>query len=175
MDTSICFTTSPSVCQSPHKSVALSINNTASPIHLSYDQSVHHPIHLSMKRQSVTPPISPTILPSDRPSLSDHLYTILPSLSDHPSLPDHLHDIQPSPSACLSLSNSLTTTTTHPTVHLVEKPLFSIGLISFWADQFSSWCSPMQRLLLYMYLSQLISTFTNYLTGHHSLNGYFIQ
>ena len=43
----------------------------------------------------------------------------------------------------------------------VEKPLFTIGLISFCADQFSSLCSPMQRLLLYMYLSHLMSTFTN--------------
>ena len=46
---------------------------------------------------------------------------------------------------------------------IVEKPQFSIGLISFCADQFCSVCSPMQRLLLYMYLSQLMSTFTNYL------------
>ena len=57
----------------------------------------------------------------------------------------------------------------------VEKPLFMIGLISFCADQFSSVCSPNQRLLLYMYLSQLMSTFTNYLKMHHSLDGYFIQ
>ena len=57
----------------------------------------------------------------------------------------------------------------------VEKPLFSIGLISSCADQFCSLCSPMQRLLLYMYLSQLMSTFTNYLKVHHSLGGYFIQ
>ena len=57
----------------------------------------------------------------------------------------------------------------------VEKPLFMIGLISFCADQFSSVCSPMQRLLLYMYLSQLMSTFTNYLKVHRSLDGYFIQ
>ena len=57
----------------------------------------------------------------------------------------------------------------------VEKPLFSIGLISSCADQFSSLCSPMQRLLPYMYLSQLMSTFTNYLKVHRSLDGYFIQ
>ena len=36
-------------------------------------------------------------------------------------------------------------------------------------------CSPSQRLLLYMYLSQLMSTFTNYLKVLHSLEGYFIQ
>ena len=57
----------------------------------------------------------------------------------------------------------------------VEKPLFSIGLISSCAYQFSSLCSPMQRLLLYMYLSQLMSTFTNFLKVHRSLDGYFIQ
>ena len=52
----------PSVCQSHHKSVALSVHNTASPsvipICQSYDQSVHHPINSSMTPQSVTPPIS---------------------------------------------------------------------------------------------------------------------
>ena len=61
------------------------------------------------------------------------------------------------------------------TMGSVEKPLFSIGLISSCADQFSSLFSPMQRLLLYMYLSQLLSTFTNYLKVHRSLDGYFIQ
>ena len=35
--------------------------------------------------------------------------------------------------------------------------------------------SPMQRLLLYMYLSQLMSTLTNYLKVHHSLGGNFFQ
>ena len=47
----------------------------------------------------------------------------------------------------------------------VEKSVFTIGLISSSVDQFNSWCSPMQRLLVYMYLSQLMSTFTNYLKG----------
>ena len=36
-------------------------------------------------------------------------------------------------------------------------------------------CSPSQRLLLYMYLSQRMSTFTNYLKVYRSLDGYFIQ
>ena len=48
---------------------------------------------------------------------------------------------------------------------LVEKSVFTIGLISSCVDQFNSWCSPMQRLLVYMYLSQLMSPFTNYLKG----------
>ena len=57
---------------------------------------------------------------------------------------------------------------------IVEISVFSIGLISSCADQFNSWGSPMQRLLVYMYLSQLMSTFTNYLKVHHSLDGFFI-
>ena len=59
---------------------------------------------------------------------------------------------------------------TYLITNYVENPLFSIGLSSSCADQFCSLCSPMQRLLLYMYLSQLMSTFTNYLKVHHSLN-----
>ena len=137
-DMSICCTTHQSVCQSPCKSVTLSICTPASPsvipVHVSYDQSVQHPINSSMTCQSVTPPVSPTLHLSDHLSPSDHLNTILPcpsdcpslpdhqydkplSLSNHPSPPDHLYDKPPSPSACLSPSNSLTTTPTCPTIH----------------------------------------------------------
>ena len=137
MDTSICHTTHQSICQSPHKSVALSVCTLASPsvipIHLSYDQSIQHPINSSMTHQSVTPPISPVLCPSDHPSLSNCLYNILPCPSDRTSLPDHLYDKPlslsnhlslpdrlynqpPSLSACLSLSDSLTATMTHPTI-----------------------------------------------------------
>ena len=72
--------------------------------------------------------------PSDHLSPPDHLYDKPPSLSDHPLPPNHLYDKPPSPSdhplppdclydeptspsACLSPSDSLTTTTTHPTIH----------------------------------------------------------
>ena len=127
-DTSVCCTTSPSVCQSTHKSVALSVCNTSSPsvipIHLLHDQSIHHPINSSMTCQSVTPPISPAIHPSDSLSASDHLYTILPcpsgcpsssdcsstiytSPSDHPSLPDHLYDQPLGPSDLPSMHDHL--------------------------------------------------------------------
>ena len=57
---------------------------------------------------------------------------------------------------------------------IVEKSVFSI-----WADLLL--CRSVQLLVLsyvemfvYMYLSQLMSTFINYLKVHHSLNGLFI-
>ena len=88
MDMSICHTTSPSVCQSPHKSAALSICNTASPsvipVHMSYNQSIHYPVNLSMTCQSVTPPISPMIHLSDhpaRPSVRPTTQSIRPSVN----------------------------------------------------------------------------------------------
>ena len=143
MDTSICHTTSPSVIPSVSKltrlSVTLSVCDTASlsiiPIHLSYNQSIQHPVNSSLTNLSVTPPISPafslsdhpsrsnslyTILPcpSDCPSLSDHSSTIFTSLSDHPSPPNHLSATSQSPSACPSPSNSLITTMTHLTTCL---------------------------------------------------------
>ena len=106
------------------------------PVHLSYNQSIHHPVNSSMPHQSVTPPISPAICPSDHPSPSDCLYTILPhlsgsptssdcsstiytSLSDHPSLPDCLYDKPLSPSDHLSLSLSYLPST-HD--HLYDDP-----------------------------------------------------
>ena len=56
----------------------------------------------------------------------------------------------------------------------VEKSVFS-----FWVDLFL--CRSIQLLVLsyaemfvYMYLSQLMSTFTNYLKVHHLLDGFFI-
>ena len=126
----------PSVCQSTHPSVALVVHDMVSlsviPVHLSYDQSVCHPVNSSLTHQSVTPPASPAICPPDHLSPSDHLYTILPrpsncpsssdhssaiftSLSDCLSLPTHLYDTSQSLSACLSPSDSLTATMTHPT------------------------------------------------------------
>ena len=58
----------------------------------------------------------------------------------------------------------------HP---LVEKSVFSI-----WVDLLL--CRSIQLLVLsyaemfvYMYLSQLMSTFTNYLKVHHLLDGFF--
>ena len=130
-NTSVCHATSPSVippaptvCLSPCKSVTLSVCATDSPsiipVHLSYPQSVH-------------PPVSPAKHPSDRPSQSDHLYTILPcpsgcptlsdststtytSLSDLPPPSHHLYDTPISPSACSSPVDCLTATTTHPPV-----------------------------------------------------------
>ena len=116
MDMSVCHTTSPSVCQSPHKSVVLSIHNMASPsiipIHPSYDQSIHHPINSSMTCQFVTPPISPAIHLSDSPSPSNCLYTILPHPSGCPSSSDHSSTIYTSPSDCPS-----------PPDHLYTQPL----------------------------------------------------
>ena len=130
-NTSVCHATSPSVippaptvCLSLCKSVTLSVCATDSPsiisVHLSYPQSVH-------------PPVTPAKHPSDCPSQSDHLYTILPcpsgcptssdststtytSLSDHPPPSHHLYDTPIRPSACSSPVDCLTATTTHPPV-----------------------------------------------------------
>ena len=152
---SVCHTTSPSmipsVCQSTHPSVTLSVCDMVSPsvipVHLSYYQSVHHPVNSSLTHQSVTPPASPmihssydqsiqqpinlsltrlsvtptaspVIHPSDCPSLSSHLYTILPCLSDCPPSSDHSSTIFTSPSDCPSLSDSPTATTAHLTACL---------------------------------------------------------
>ena len=59
-------------------------------------------------------------------------------------------------------------------VYIVEKSVFLI-----WVDLFL--CRSIQLLVLsyaemfvYMYLSQLMSTFTNYLKVHHLLDGFFI-
>ena len=142
---SVCRATSPSVippaptvCLSTRKSVALSIRPTASPsiipVHPSYEQSVHPPITLSRTHQSGTPPISPAKCPSDSPSLSNCLYTILPrpsgcptlsdhtstiytSPSDHPPLSHCLYDTPISLSACPSPADCLTATMTHPPIH----------------------------------------------------------
>ena len=105
------------------------------PVHLSYDQSLCHPVNSSLTWPSVTPPICPVISLSDRTSMFDCLYNILPHLSDCPlssdhssaiftspsdclSPPDHLYDNSHSLLACTSPSGSLTTTSTHPTAHL---------------------------------------------------------
>ena len=63
---------------------------------------------------------------------------------------------------------------TYPHVFFVEKSVFSI-----WVDLLL--CRSIQLLVLsyaemfvYMYLSQLMSTFTNYLKVHHLLDGFFI-
>ena len=127
-DTSVCHKTCQSVCLSTNQSVALSDCTMASPfiitICMSYAQSI---------QQSVTLPVSPVTCPSDCPSPSNHLHTILPrpsgcptssdcpstvstSPSAHPSLPDSLYDEPTSPSACPSPSDSLTATMTHPTI-----------------------------------------------------------
>ena len=127
------------VCQSTRKSVALSVETTASPsiipIRMSYVQSILHPITSSLTCQSVTPSVSPKIHPSDHPSPSDYLYTILPNPSgcptssdhlynnpasplDRPSMPDHLYDKPLSLSVCPSPSDCLTATTICPPIRL---------------------------------------------------------
>ena len=123
MDTSICRTTHQSVFQSTRKSVTLSVCNMASasviPVCLSYGQSIHHPVNSSMTHQSVTPPISPVIHPSESTSLSDHLYTILPHPSGCPSSSDHSSTIYTSPSDCPS-----------PPEHLYAQPFSPSDLLS---------------------------------------------
>ena len=115
------------------------------PVHLSYAQSIHHPINSSLTHQSVTPPVSPVIHPSDHLSQSDHLHTILQcppccpsssdcsstiytSPSDHLSPPNHLYDKPISPSDHLSLPNCRYNTplspSDHPSLpdHLYDEP-----------------------------------------------------
>ena len=107
-NTSVCCATCPSViltaptvCLSPRKSVALSIHPTDSPSVIparpSYKPSVHPPVPLSMTSPSATAPVSLARRPSDRPSPSDCLYTILPRLSGCPTS-HHLHDTPTRPS-----------------------------------------------------------------------------
>ena len=125
--TSVCRATSPSVlpptpavCLSPCKSVALSVHPTASPsvipTHLSYKQSVHPPVTLSMTRQSATQPISPAKHPSDCPSPSDHPYSILPHPSGCPTSSDRTSIIYSCPSDHPP-PDCLTATTTRPPIH----------------------------------------------------------
>ena len=141
--TSVCHATSPSVlptaptvCLSPRKSVALSIHPPDSPSVIparpSSEPSVHPPVTPSMTRPSATPPVSHAQRPSDRPSPSDRLYTILPRLSgcptshrlhdtptspsDHPPPSHRLYDTPISTSACPSPADCLTATTTRPPV-----------------------------------------------------------
>ena len=123
--TSVCRATSPSVipttptvCLSPRKSVALSVHPTESPsvipAHPSHEPSVHPTVTPSMTHPSTIPPVSLAQRQSDRPSLSDRLYTILPclsgcptshrlydtptSLSDHPPPSQRLYDTPTRPS-----------------------------------------------------------------------------
>ena len=69
-----------------------------------------------MTGQSATPPISPAQRPSDRPSPSNHLYTIVPRLSGCP-MSHHLHDTPTSPSDHLQPSQRLYDTPTRPSDH----------------------------------------------------------
>ena len=69
-----------------------------------------------MTRPSATPPVSLVQRQSDRPSPSDHLYTILPRLSGCPTS-HHLHDTPTSPSDHPPLSQRLYDTPTRPSDH----------------------------------------------------------
>ena len=69
-----------------------------------------------MTRQSATPPVSLAKHQSNRPSPSDHLYTILPHLSGCP-MSAHTSNIYPSPSDHLPLSHCLYDTPTSPSDH----------------------------------------------------------
>ena len=125
--TSVCRATSPSViltaptvCLSPRKSVALSVHPTDSPSVIparpSPEPSVHPPVTPSMTRPSATPPVSHAQRPSDRPSPSDRLYTILPRLSGCPTS-HRLHDPPTSPSDHPPPSQRLYDTPTRPSDH----------------------------------------------------------
>ena len=112
--------TAPTVCLSPRKSVALSVHPTASPSVIparpSHEPSVHPPVTPSMTRPSTTPPVSHAQRPSDRPSPSDRLYTILPRLSGCPTSP-RLHDTPTRPSDHPPPSHRLYDTPTSPSDH----------------------------------------------------------
>ena len=112
--------TAPTVCLSPRKSVALSVHPPDSPsvipARLSPEPSVHPPVTTSMIRPSATPPVSHVKRPSDRPSPSDRLYTILPRLSGCPSS-QRLYDTPTSPSDHPPPSHRLYDTPTCPSDH----------------------------------------------------------
>ena len=72
-----------------------------------------------MTRPSATPPVSHAQRPSDRPSPSDHLYTILPRLSGCPTSP-RLHDTPTSPSDHPPPSQRLYDNPTRPSDHLPQ-------------------------------------------------------
>ena len=126
-NTSVCHATRPSViptaptvCVSPRKSVALSVHPTNSPSVIparpSHEPSVHPPVTPSMTRPSTTPPVSHAQRPSDHPSPSDRLYTILPRLSGCPTSP-RLHDTPTRPSDHPPPSHRLYDTPTSPSDH----------------------------------------------------------
>ena len=139
-NTSVCHATRPSVipmaptvCLSPRKSVALSVHPTDSPSVIparpSHEPSVHPPVTPSMTRPSTTPPVSHAQRPSDHPSPSDRLYTILPRLydtptspSDHPQLSQRLYDTPTSPSDHPQPSQRLYDTPTSPSDHPQPSP-----------------------------------------------------
>ena len=112
--------TAPTVCLSPPQSVALSVHPTDSPSVIparpSSEPSVHPPVTLSMTRPSTTPPVSLAQRQSDRPSLSDRLFTILPRLSGCPTS-QRLHDTPTCPSDHPPLSHRLHDTPTSPSDH----------------------------------------------------------
>ena len=150
----------PPVCQPTRSSVALSVHPTVSPSVTpacpSHQQTVHHPVTPSTTRQSSTPPVSPATRPSDRPSPSDCLYTILPRPSgcppsppshrlydtptrpsDHPPPSHHLYDAPLSPSACPSSADRLPATTTcppvrpsFPTIHHTHDSMHSLAVVN---------------------------------------------
>ena len=109
--------TAPTVCLSPRKSVALSVHPTDSPSVVparpSHKPSVHPPVTPSKTRPSV---VSHAQGRSDRPSPSDHLYTILPRLSGCPTSPC-LHDTPTHPSDHPPPSHRLYDTPTSPSDH----------------------------------------------------------
>ena len=90
-----------------------------------------------MTRHSATPPVSLAKRPSDRPSLSHHLHTILPGLSDHLPLSHCLYDAPISLSACPSPADCLTATmsrppvrTSSPTIHRTHDSSQSIAVMN---------------------------------------------
>ena len=132
-NTSVCRATRPSViptvppvCQPTRTSVALSVHPTVSPSVTpacpSHQPSVHHPVNPSTTRQSSTPPVSPVQRPSDRPSPTDRLYTILCSPSVHPPPSHRLYDTPISPSDHPPPSHRLYGTPTSPSDHPQPSP-----------------------------------------------------
>ena len=67
---------------------------------------------------SATPPVSPAKRPSDRPSPSNRLYTILPRPSDHPQPSHRLYDNPTCPSDNPQPSHHLYDNPTRPSDHL---------------------------------------------------------
>ena len=100
-DTSICRTTNPSVCQSTRTSVTMSVHDTASPSVIPVCPSYDQSVHHPINSSLTCQSVTPPVSPEIH-------------LSDHLSWSKHLHTILHHPSGCPSSSDCSSTIYTSP-------------------------------------------------------------